>query len=227
MNILITGCSRGIGRGFLEAFLLRKDIQKVFAVTTHAEGLKALHDSSKGKLQILPFSVSEESVVKQLQEALGSETLDLLINCAGTYPKEPDDFEKIKTATLDEGMRINTYSVLYCLQACLPALTRAKHAKVVSMTSLMGSISDNTSGGAYAYRMSKAALNMLNKSFANDYPEIISVVFHPGWVKTDMGGAGAPTSIDESVKGMIKKIDQLQSSDSGGFFDHEGDVVEW
>jgi NAD(P)-dependent dehydrogenase (short-subunit alcohol dehydrogenase family) len=227
MNILITGCSRGIGRGFLETYLQRSEVKKVFAVTTHAAGLKALQDSAKGKLQILPFSVSEESTVGQLAEALAAESIDLLINCAGTYPKEPDDFEKIKIGSLEEGMRVNTYSVFFVLQGCLPALQRAKHAKVASLTSLMGSISDNTSGGAYAYRISKAALNMLNKSFANDYPELTSVVFHPGWVKTDMGGANAPTSIEESVKGMVKKIDALKNSDTGGFFDHEGDAVEW
>src|SRR5690606_19018649 len=98
-----------------------------------------------------------------------------------------------------------------------------------SVTSLMGSIADNGSGGAYAYRSSKAALNMANKSLAIDLRDrgITAVVLHPGGVKTDMGGAGAPIEAPESVRGMRTVIERLTPADSGKFFDYEGDELPW
>lgn len=225
MNILITGCSRGIGRGLLEAYLARKDVTKVFAVTTNSDAMKAIQNNPK--LKVIPVSVSEERSVGQLKEALGETSLELLINCAGVYPEEGKSFAELKVASFQEGIEVNTYSVLFTLQGALAALKKAKQPKVVSMTSLMGSIADNTGGGSYAYRMSKTALNMLNKCFSIEFKNFIAVVFHPGWVKTDMGGKNAPTSIAESVTGIMNKIDALKSTDTGKFFDYEGDEVAW
>jgi NAD(P)-dependent dehydrogenase (short-subunit alcohol dehydrogenase family) len=227
MNILITGCSRGIGRGFLEKYLAQKEVTKVFAVTTNADSLKSLEKTSGSKLQILPISVSDPSAVGKLKEALHLTHLDLLINCAGTYPEDGGGFEKLTTKVMDEGMHVNTYSVMYTLQGSIDALKRAKAPKIASMTSLMGSIFDNSSGGSVSYRVSKTALNMLNKCFSIEFPKFTSVVFHPGWVKTDMGGDQAPTSIEESVNGMMEKIGQMTNEDNGDFFDFEGDAVEW
>jgi NAD(P)-dependent dehydrogenase (short-subunit alcohol dehydrogenase family) len=225
MNILITGCSRGIGRGFLEHYLAKSEVKKVFAVTTNPNAVEKL--ATHPKLVLIPVSVSTEDAPKKLQESLSGQSIDLLINCAGTYPEEAKTFADLKVKSFEEGMHVNTYSVLFTLQGCLPALRRAKNPKVASMTSLMGSIADNTSGGSYAYRVSKTALNMLNKCFSIEHPEFTSVVFHPGWVKTDIGGDNAPTTIDESVNGMVKKISELKSGDNGKFFDFEGDSVEW
>ncbi len=97
------------------------------------------------------------------------------------------------------------------------------------MTSLMGSIADNSSGGSWAYRMSKTALNMATRNMAHELAGdgIIAVVLHPGWVQTDMGGAGAPLSIDESVTAMVATIDRLGSAQSGGFFDRHGEPLPW
>jgi NAD(P)-dependent dehydrogenase (short-subunit alcohol dehydrogenase family) len=227
MNILITGCSRGIGRGFVEKYLARKEVEKLFAVTTNADSLKGLVASSGGRLTVIPLSVSEASSVAKLKEALNGVALDLLVNCAGTYPEDGGGFEKLTAAVMDEGIHVNTYSVMYTLQGALPALKRGKQVKVISMTSLMGSIADNSSGGSVSYRVSKTALNMLNKCFSLEFRNFTSVVFHPGWVQTDMGGNQAPTTIEQSVSGMMQKIDALKPSDNGGFFDFEGDAVEW
>jgi NAD(P)-dependent dehydrogenase (short-subunit alcohol dehydrogenase family) len=227
MNVLVTGCSRGIGRGFVENLLKRNQVASIFAVTTHGEALKALQAESKGRIKILPISVDQEGCVAKLQEALNGVSLDLLINCAGVYPEDGGGFEAISPLPIQEGMRVNVFTAMFTLQGSLSALKRGSHPKVISMTSLMGSITDNTSGGSYAYRMSKTALNMMNKCFSIEYPEFTSVVFHPGWVKTDMGGDEAPTTIQESVLGMLKKIDELKISDSGKFFDFEGDSVPW
>ena len=112
-------------------------------------------------------------------------------------------------------------------QALLPCLERAAAPKVVNISSLMGSIEDNSSGGTYAYRMSKAALNMFTKTFAVDFPKIATLTMHPGWVKTDMGGANAPTEKTESVKGLLKVILASSLKNTGQFIDYEGDKLPW
>ena len=91
----------------------------------------------------------------------------------------------------------------------------------------MGSIDDNSSGGYYAYRSSKAALNMLNKSLAMDNPWLTTIVVHPGWVKTDMGGSQAPLTVEESTEGIWKLIKSKGPADSGKFFDYRGQILKW
>jgi NAD(P)-dependent dehydrogenase (short-subunit alcohol dehydrogenase family) len=93
----------------------------------------------------------------------------------------------------------------------------------------MGSIEDNTNGGTYAYRMSKAALNMMSRSLAADLrgERIVSVVINPGWVQTDMGGPSAPTPVEDSVRGILREIDRATLEDSGAFLNWKGDRYPW
>jgi len=232
MNILITGASRGIGREFVKQFLERDPKNRVIALSTHVDRLEDLRSKYGDRLITAAISVSKESSREEVKALFDSgdlkgEALDLLINNAGTYPDEPDDFERVKIAELQEGFEVNTYAAFRTTQACLPYLRKAKKPLVVSVTSLMGSIADNDSGGSYAYRMSKAALNMFNKSFSRDYPGITSVVLHPGWVQTDMGGDQAPTTPSDSVSGMIGLIVELTPNESGKFFDYERSELPW
>jgi len=129
------------------------------------------------------------------------------------------------TSTLD----VNATGALRVTVALLPHLRRGAAKKLVHVTSGMGSITDNTSGGYYAYRMSKAALNMMSRSLAVDLrPEgITSVVINPGWVQTDMGGASAPTPVDESVRGILRVIDGATLADSGEFLNWKGNRYPW
>jgi NAD(P)-dependent dehydrogenase (short-subunit alcohol dehydrogenase family) len=101
--------------------------------------------------------------------------------------------------------------------------------KVIHISSDLGSIGANESGGLFAYRMSKAALNMASRSMAIELRSegIISVVVHPGWVQTDMGGPNAPTPVDESVRHMLALIDRLTQKESGRFFDYRGSALPW
>ena len=227
MNILVTGASRGIGLEFVEHYLKDPKVKKIWAVTRNPESLKSLIAQNADRLKIVPLSVSDQSSKANLHELLNTESLDLLINNAGMYPKEADDFENIEISSLQQGFEGNAYTTFRTTQACLPALQRSKSPKVVSISSLMGSIGDNTSGGSYAYRMSKAAINMFTKCFAAEFPKISAIAMHPGWVKTDMGGDQAPTSKTESVQGMIRVIDQLENKNSGKFYDFEGDELPW
>lgn len=97
----------------------------------------------------------------------------------------------------------------------------------MNITSKMGSIADNASGGYYAYRASKTALNMINKSLSVDQPWLTSVVVHPGWVQTDMGGAQAPLPVTESAKGIWALALELRPEDSGRFLDYRGTEIPW
>lgn len=106
---------------------------------------------------------------------------------------------------------------------------RGRVKKFVHLTSGMGSISDNTSGGSYAYRMSKAALNMMSRSLARDLAGegIASYVINPGWVQTDMGGSGAPTPVADSVRGILREVDKATLADSGEFLNWKGNRYAW
>ena len=130
---------------------------------------------------------------------------------------------------MEEFFATNTVGALRVFRALLPALRLGSLKKVVSLTSKMGSIADNRSGAAYSYRVSKAGLNMATRSLAIDYRAegFICVVVHPGWVATDMGGAGAPVTPEESISGMLRVIDGLRPEDSGEHIDFTGARVPW
>jgi NAD(P)-dependent dehydrogenase (short-subunit alcohol dehydrogenase family) len=232
MNILITGASRGIGRELAEQFLKQNSSNRVIALSTHPERLMDLHAQYGARLIATDISVSKETAkaeIKKLFESgeLKGQGLDLLINNAGAYPKEPEDFERIGIEYLQEGFEINTYAAFRTTQACLPLMKKSKKPMIVSISSLMGSIADNSSGGSYAYRMSKAALNMFNKCLSVEYPEMVAVVMHPGWVQTDMGGKQAPTTVVQSAEGIVTVIGKLTTADTGKFFDYEGDELKY
>jgi len=115
------------------------------------------------------------------------------------------------------------------IQTFLPNLEAGKDKKVISITSKMGSIDDNTSGGSYIYRSSKTALNSAMQSMRHDLtPQgIATCTLHPGWVRTDMGGPGGWIDVQESVSGMIKVIDQLSLKKTGQYIDYAGKIIPW
>ncbi len=123
----------------------------------------------------------------------------------------------------------NALGALRLTEALLPHLRRGQTRKVMQITSLMGSVTDNTSGGSYGYRASKAALNMLNRSLSVDLAAegFTCAVLHPGWVQTSMGGSAAPTPVRESVAGLVRLIDGLGPDSSGGFFDFTWQALPW
>jgi NAD(P)-dependent dehydrogenase (short-subunit alcohol dehydrogenase family) len=157
------------------------------------------------------------------------DALDVLINNAGIANDEDTGIGTLGQAALAEAFLANAAGPLLLTQALLPALARGKRKLLVHITSRMGSIADNTSGGSYAYRMSKAALNMASKSLSVDLaPQgIVSVVLHPGWVKTDMGGSGAPLALEPAVRDVLAVIDGLSAKDSGNFLNYKGQPIPY
>jgi NAD(P)-dependent dehydrogenase (short-subunit alcohol dehydrogenase family) len=124
---------------------------------------------------------------------------------------------------------VNTLAPIRVAKAFVPLLMQGEAPRIVQMTSLMGSIADNGSGGSWSYRLSKAALNMMTKNLSHELAQsaIPCICIHPGWVRTDMGGPKAPLSIGESVAALIDTIDALSMEHSGAFLDRDGKPLPW
>lgn len=223
MNIAITGCSRGIGRGLVEYYLMHEPQVKVLAITQNENQLASL----KAKYQDRLFSLNSKTALTPGTFPSAFQTVDLLINNAGVYLQDGSGFSELSYDSIDATLKINLGFSLKTTQYFLKALKNSKQPKVIFISSLMGSIEDNTSGGSYSYRISKAALNMLMKCLSIDEPWLTTASLHPGWVKTEMGGPSAPTTIYQSVEGLTKVIQQLTLNKSGQFFDFEGSLLPW
>lgn len=220
MNILITGTSRGIGFG-LTAIALEKG-HTVFAVTRNPNSLKPLQSDYNKNLIIVDADISQPASIKSLVSKVDEKgALDILINNAGLM-KSGESY-----ADLTESFQVNAIVPFLLTKAMLPALEKSKTPKVVQISTKMASIDDNTSGGYYAYRSSKTALNMLTRSLTLDHPNIAFALMHPGWVKTDMGGQSAPVEVKESTQGIWNVIEKLTTKTSGQFLDFKGKTIAW
>jgi len=224
MRWVITGASRGIGLEFVKQLAARGEVVEAGARDpSKAKELAAIAASSGGRVRVHVCDVVSDASVKSFAEALGSDPIDVLINNAGIVGKRisieaPDCADML--ATYDA----NALGPVRVTAALLPRVLASAVKRIVHITSGMGSIADNTSGGSYGYRMSKAALNMMNKSLSVDFASkgLTAIVMNPGWVQTDMGGKGAFTPVEESVSKMLGLIDKLTPSDSGSFLSFNG-----
>jgi len=229
-QVVITGTNRGIG---LE--LVRQYAQagwRVLAGTRRPEAateLSRLAAASSGAISIHPLDVTREAHIAALRAVLGGDPLDLLICNAGIYGPSDAAFGRVDEAAWLDTLRVNTIAPLKLLEALAENLALARDPLVAVLSSKMGSIADNGSGGSYIYRSSKAALNAVMKSAAIDLrPRGIGVVLlHPGWVKTEMGGPHAEIDVAESVAGMRRILDRVRPADSGHFFDIDGSEIPW
>jgi NAD(P)-dependent dehydrogenase (short-subunit alcohol dehydrogenase family) len=219
---LVTGSNRGIGLEFCTQ--LKQRGFDVIATCRHGSpALEAL-----GVEVIEGVEVSEPDSLKELVEKLDGRKIDWLINNAGIAGGL--GLSDINVEALDSFKRmyeVNSLGPLLVTNALLGNL--GDGSKVGLITSRMGSIDDNDSGGSYAYRMSKAALNAAGKSLSIDLkPRGIAVgILHPGWVRTDMTGHGGLIDTDESVDGLLKRMDGLNLENSGTFWHTNGEVLPW
>lgn len=221
MKILITGTSRGIGLELTRQALQRGDtVIAVVRTPERSEGLTDLKKRYPDQLQLLAVDVTSEEAPGKIANAAGK-SLDLLINNAGVLL----DGESIHDFM--ESFRVNAVAPFALTKALLPALKNSSAPKVVQITSKMGSIDDNESGGHCAYRTSKTALNMINKCLAIENPWLTTIVVHPGWVKTDMGGQAAPTLPVTSATGIWNVILGLKPEQTGKFFEFTGQEIAW
>ena len=218
---LVIGASRGIGREFVRQLL--SDGWKVFATARDEQALQMLDEEGAHAMKI---DVTKPESLAELPWRLDGEKIDLALYVAGVLPNWDGATEPPTVASFDAAMHANVLGAMQSLPLLAPYISAAR-GKFVFVTSGMGSIGDAGSSMAWVYRASKAALNMAVHSARNDYPDITLAVMNPGWVKTDMGGAGAPTSVQDSVAGMLKVIATLRPLDSGSFQSYDGRKMEW
>lgn len=225
-RVLITGANRGLGLEFVKQYVANG--WEVIATCRNPDDAHALR-AVAGNVTVHGVDVADDGQVTALAQALGDTPLDLLINNAGTYGPRNATFGQVDFDAWLEVLKINTMAPLRVAQALAKNLRKAGNAKLIVITSKMGSITDNTSGGSYIYRSSKAGLNIVLMSMARDLADdgILCATLHPGWVRTDMGGPNGLIDAPESVSGMRKVIADLTPAQSGHFFNYDGRTIAW
>ena len=218
-HVVITGANRGIGLALAEQYH-----QQNCRITAICRSSSPGIERVAAKV-ISGVDVTNDTDISAIVEGLKDETIDLLINNAGLLQDEvlgTIDFDSIR-----QQMEINAYAPLKVTEALLPKLK--KGSKIGIITSRMGSIADNTSGGRYGYRASKAALNAFGKSLAMDLKEqeIAVAILHPGFVKTRMVNFGGMITPEESAAGLIARIAELNLENSGSFWHTNGEELPW
>lgn len=220
---LVTGANRGIGLEFVRQYAGAgwHVIATCRKPDTAAE-LKAV----AGTVEIHRLDVTDAGQIAALAQTLKGRPIDLLINNAGIMGH--GTIGRIDYAAWEEVLRVNTLAPVRIVEALLPNVAASERRQIVALTSRMGSIAES-GGGYYAYRSSKAALNAAMHALAADLKgqRITVALFHPGWVKTDMGGPGALVAPRDSVAGMRAVIERLRPADSGRFFNYDGSEIPW
>lgn len=216
---VVTGSNRGIGLELCRA-LQARGYQVVAACRKATKELEAL-----GVEVVRDVEVASADGVKKLASALGDRRVDLLINNAGILAR--DELPELDFASISKQFEVNALGPLRVTSALAPRLARG--AKVALITSRMGSIADNGSGGYYGYRMSKAALNMAGASLARDLRSqgVAIAILHPGYVRTEMTGNSGGIDPKEAASGLLARIDALTLETSGGFWHQNGETLPW
>jgi NAD(P)-dependent dehydrogenase (short-subunit alcohol dehydrogenase family) len=236
MRYAISGASRGIGLEFVRQLLARGDtIEAGVRTPSEARLLASLEREAGNRLRVHQLDVTVPNSVRSFAAAVSEVPIDVLINNAGISGKW-SSLAELDYEDMARVMETNAFGPLRLSAALMPAVLRGATRKIVHLTTRMASLTENTqsgvygfAGGAYAYRMSKAALNVGMRTMAVDYAQqgLITAVVNPGWVSTEMGGKMAPLRADESVQGMLRVIDQLSLKNSGHFLDFQGRELPW
>lgn len=218
-TILITGANRGIGLALTELYLQRGD--KVYAVCRQSTA--ELNNS--GAHIVEHIDVSNPDSIKLLQQQMQDISIDVLINNAGIFTDETLD--SMNFETISEQLAINAIAPLRVTHALLDKLHAG--SKIGLITSRMGSIRDNSSGGYYGYRMSKAALNAAGMSLAHDLKsrDISVAILHPGYVSTRMVNFSGEVSPAQSAHGLVARLDELSLATTGTFWHANGKILPW
>ena len=230
MKVLITGASRGIGLEMVRYGMDQGwDVLACCRNPQQAEKLLSMAQLSNGRVSVYLADMSELATLQALAYELRHEAIDMLINNAGVYGSDKHRFGQVDVYDWVETFKVNSIAPMKMSELFVEQLAMGQSKIIACLSSKMASMEDNSSGGSYIYRSSKAALNAVVKSLSIDLADkaIKCVALHPGWVKTDMGGPNAEISTKESVTKIFETLLVLKAKDSGRFIDIDGSDIPW
>ena len=222
-TVFITGANRGMGLEYAKQYQAKG--YKVIATARNPAAADALNALG---VTVLQLDVTDTDSVSSMAQAVGEQPIDILVNNAGYFDRTDVTLDALDFDTFERTLAVNTTGPLRVIQALIDNVLGSTEKKVVNMSSGLGSIA-NSNGRWYGYRSSKTALNQANKILSEEFKDqgAIFVVVHPGWVRTDMGGANATYSPQESITSLITEIEKLTPQDTGRFFDLKGRTIDW
>lgn len=229
-TVLVTGANRGLGLEFARQYAAEGwQVLAACRAPDAAADLQALAAASGERIRVLGMNVTDTASVRTAAAALKGEAIDLLLNNAGVGGPPGQQLGNLDYAAWARVLDTNTLGPMRVVEALLENVAKGNRKQIVTITSAMGSIEDNASGGRYAYRSSKAAVNMVMKSLAIDLAPrgITCLMVHPGWVRTDMGGPGGKITPAESVRALRSLIESIKPEDSGKFLNYDGKPYPW
>ncbi len=227
-HALITGANRGIGLEHVRQLLARDwTITAAVRNPDAATELKAL-DPGDGRLRIEAYDATDMGAAQALKAKVTG-PLDILFANAGIMGPKVQEFGSAASEGFLETLRVNTLAPLALAEAFADQVAQSQLKVIALQSSRMGSIADNDSGGRYAYRASKAALNAVGKSLSVDLKDsgVIVLILHPGWVRTDMGGPNGNLTVNECVEGQLDLIARANPAMNGRFFHVSGEDLAW
>lgn len=222
-TILITGAGRGLGLELATQFS-----------AAGWETLGTVRDLAKGAAmprgsQTFLCDINDRASLARLARDLKGKPIDVLFCNAGMYGKRQQSVGTVDYETWAEVMRVNVFAPMACVEALVDNVAASTRRQIVMMSSRMGSISANATGGEVVYRSSKAALNAVTRSLSHDLrPRGMTVIaVHPGWVQTDMGGGKADLTPAQSIAGLKRVVEGLTPESNGRFFNYDGSQIGW
>ena len=237
-TVLVTGAARGLGLEFVRQYAA--DGWRVLAAVRDpgaAAQLARLAAPTEGRVTVHALDVTDAGSVAALATSLRGLPIDVLLNNAGTMGAQSfathgvavQRFGTSDYADWEHVFRVNVFGPMRMAEAFVEHVAASERKVIATLTSVVGSIASNRSGGMYAYRSSKAAANAVMKSMALDLARhgIVAVPIHPGWARTDMGGANAPVDPADSVAGVRRLIDGLTKEHAGRFWQYDGAELPW
>ncbi len=226
-TVVVTGANRGLGLQWVRK--LGPNSERIIATCRDPESANELNElAEQYRVDVQSMDVTSEEDIEALVELLDGDSIDLLINNAGVMgPADSGGFSDL------DGWRdtfeANTLAPIHLSQRLAAHVAASDRKLIANITSKMGSITDNSSGGRIIYRSSKAALNAATRSFSLDHAEqgIVTLLLHPGWVQTDMGGPNGLIDTETSIRGMAAVLDRADGDMNGGFFNYDGQSIPW
>ena len=229
-TVLVTGANRGLGLEFARQYAAEGwQVLAACRAPKPAKELQRIAAESGGRVRVLEMDVTDAASVRGAAAGLKGEAIDLLLNSAGVGGPPGQRVGSLDYSAWAGVLDTNTLGPMRVVEAFLENVAKSRLKQIVTITSGMGSLADNTSGGSYAYRSSKAAVNMVMKSLSLDLAPrgITCVVVNPGWVRTDMGGSRGTLSPAESIQALRSVIATLRPEDSGKFLNYTGKPYPW